>query len=162
MPSLSELERRMEPAERILLLGSLNVIREAQDRFPKGLCFQLLPPDLAAEQLLLAIRSLLAEARLQHDLEAAENVAWGRGSGGQFDDPSIELLGASIVDLSSARDMDSVEAAVLRACSQIGPVSEVKVRAYPETATSREIGRYQLAVPVHLDRKSTRLNSSHT
>ncbi len=149
VPSLAEVERQMEPNERVLVLAGLNAIREAHERFPKALALHLLPPDVSAEQLLLAVRALLAEAKLQHDLEAAESVAWGAAGGGAFDDPSIELLGASILELSAARDMESVEKAVFKACAQIGTVTEVKVHAYPETASSREFGLYQLAVPVH-------------
>lgn len=150
VPSLSELERSMDPGERPLLLAPLPVLREAHERFPKALALHLLPPDSTSEQLLLAVRAVLAEARLQHDLEAAESVAWGGGGGGgQFDDPSIELLGSSILDLSAARDMDGVERAVLKACEQLGEVKEVKVHAYPEMASAREYGLYQLAVPVH-------------
>lgn len=149
VPNLDRLEREMDPGERVLVLGGLATVREAQERFPKALALHLLPPEINSEQLLLAVRALLAEAKLQHDLEAAESVAWGGGGGGGFDDPSIELLGASILELSAARDMESVERAVSKACEQIGPVTEVKVHAYPETATSREFGLYQLAVPVH-------------
>lgn len=149
VPSVDRLEAQMDPGERVLVLAGLKELREAQDRFPKALALHLLPPEASAEQLLLAVRALLAEAKLQHDLEAAESVAWGGGGAGAFDDPSIELLGASILELSAARDMDSVERAILKACAQIGAVTEVKVHAYPDTATSREIGNYQLAVPVH-------------
>lgn len=144
---LNQLAHELDEGERALLLGSLPVIREAAERFPKALAMHLLPPELTSEQILLSVRALLAEAKIQHDLEAAENVAWG--GGGQFDDPSIELLGASILELSTARDMESVEEAIFKACSQIGPVTEVKVFAYPETASSRVVGLYQLAVPVH-------------
>lgn len=147
--SLDELEKGLEPGERAVIMGPLPVLREATERFPKALAFQLLPPELTPDVLLLALRSVLADARLQHDLEAAESVAWGGGGGGQFDDPSIELLGSSILELSAARDMESVEQAVFKACQQIAPVAEVKVHAYPDTASSRVIGLYQLAVPVH-------------
>jgi nitrogen-specific signal transduction histidine kinase len=149
VPNLAELERTMDPGERPLLLAPLQVLRDAHERFPKALALHLLPPDCTSEQILLAIRAVLAEARLLHDLEAAESVAWGGGGGGQFDDPSIELLGSSILELSAARDMESVELAVFKACEQLGTVVEVKVHAYPETATAREYGLYQLAVPVH-------------
>lgn len=146
---LDELEKSLDPGERAMIMGPLPVVKEAAERFPKALALQLLPPDPTPEMILLALRSLLNEARLQHDLEAAENVAWGGGGGGQFDDPSIELLGSSIIELSAARDMESVEQAVLRACTQIAPMAELRVHAYPETASSRVIGLYQLAVPVH-------------
>jgi signal transduction histidine kinase len=44
--------------------------------------------------------------------------------------------------------MASVEAALLQAGNRIVPVREVKVAAYPNTAGSRELGFYQLAVPI--------------
>jgi two-component system, NtrC family, sensor kinase len=113
------------------------------------LALHLLPPDTTPEQLLLAVRSVLNEGKLQHDLEAAESVAWGGDGGGRFDDPSIELLGSSILELSGARDMESVQQAIFKACVQIAPVHEVKVHAYPDTVSSRVVGLYQLAVPVH-------------
>ena len=147
--NLDELEKELDPGERAMILGNRKTLQEATERFPKALAFQLLPPEETPELLLLALRSVLNEGRLQHDLEAAESVAWGGGGGGQFDDPSIELLGSSILELSAARDMESVEQAVLKACAQIAPVAELKVHAYPDTASSRVIGLYQLAVPVH-------------
>jgi len=149
VPNLDELARQLDSGERAMLLGSLQVLQEASERFPKSLALHLLPPENTPEQLLLAVRSLLNEAKLQHDLEAAESVAWGNNAGGQFDDPSIELLGASLLQLSGARDMESVEQAIFKVCVQIAPVTEVKVHAYPDTASSRVIGLYQLAVPVH-------------
>jgi hypothetical protein len=79
VPNLDELEQAMDPAERPLLLAALPQLRDAQNRFPKALALHLLPPDSTSEQLLLAVRAVLAEARLQHDLEAAESVAWGGG-----------------------------------------------------------------------------------
>jgi|GEM_PF-6105221 len=147
--NLDELESRLDPGERAILLATLPVLKDAAERFPKALAFHLLPPDLAPEKLLLAVRSVLNDARLQHDLEAAESVAWGGDGGGQFDDPSIELLGSSILELSGARNMESVEQAISKALVQIAPVAEVKVHAYPDTASSRVVGLYQLAVPVH-------------
>ncbi len=149
VPNLDQLERKMDPGERVLVLAGILQLRDAQERFPKALALHLLPPEVTSEHLLLAVRALLNETKLQHDLEAAESVAWGGGGGGVFDDPSIELLGAAILELSAARHRESVESAVLKACLQIGAVTEVRVRAYPDTATSREIGLYQLAVPVH-------------
>ncbi|HEY8278382.1 MAG TPA: histidine kinase dimerization/phospho-acceptor domain-containing protein [Bdellovibrionota bacterium] len=147
--NLDQLEAEMDPGERVLMLAPLPVLQKAQERFPKALAMQLLPPQAAGEHLLIAIRALLAEGRLQHDLEAAESVAWGGSGGGQFDDPSIEFLGAAILELSAARDMESVEKALIKACTKVGDVAEVKVHAYPDTASSRVIGLYQLAVPVH-------------
>ncbi len=147
--NLDELERSLDHGERAILLGKLPVLKEAAERLPRALALHLLPPELNAEQLVLAVRSVLSEAKLQHDLEAAESVAWGGDGGGQFDDPSIELLGASILQLSGARDMISVEQAIFKVCVQIAPVTEVKVHAYPDTASSRVVGLYQLAVPVH-------------
>jgi signal transduction histidine kinase len=98
--------------------------------------------------LLFCVRLALQDARLQHDLEAAENVAWSGMGVGQFDDPGIELLGSSVLELSAARNMAGVEEALLQACARIVSVMEVRVLAYPETASSRVIGFYQLAVPV--------------
>ncbi len=148
---LNQLAAELDHGERPMLLAHLPILREAEDRFPKALAMHLLPPSLGPEPLLLAIRGLLAEAKLQHDLDAAESVAWGGGGGGQFDDPSIELLGASILELSGARDMESVQQAIFKACVKIGAIAEIRVLAYPETASSRVVGLYQLAVPVHFN-----------
>jgi nitrogen-specific signal transduction histidine kinase len=145
---LNQLERQLEDGERPVLLGSLAVLRQARERFPRLLAMDLLPPDGPPERLSFAVRSVLQEARLQHDLEAAENIPWSGGAGGQFDDPSIELLGAHILELSAARDMEAVEQTLLKACAEVAPVSSVRAIAHPETASSRNIGLYQLAVPI--------------
>lgn len=145
---VNQLASQLDPGERPIVLGAISELRKVSERFPRALAMHLLPPEITAEQLVSAVRALLADAKLQHDLEAAENVAWG-GAGGKFDDPSLEFLGGAILDLSGARDMENVERALFKACSQIGTLSELKVLAYPETASSRVMGLYQLAVPVH-------------
>lgn len=144
---LNHLQEEMKEGERAVLLAPLPILRKAREAFPKALAMQLLPPDLNQEKLFFAVRSVLNEAKLQHDLEAAEGIAW-KGGGASFEDPSIEFLGASILELSAARDMDSVEQTLYRACAKLAPLSELKVVAYPETASSREMGLYQLAVPI--------------
>jgi nitrogen-specific signal transduction histidine kinase len=148
VPDLEQLRASLTEGERPMLLAPLGVLQKAREEFPKALALNLLPSEPTSDRLLFAVRSLLNEAKIQHELEAAENVAWRGSSGGQYDDPSIELLGSSILELSAARDMASVEKALWKACADIGAVAEVKVHAYPETASARVIGLYQLAVPV--------------
>lgn len=149
VPNLAELRRRLEPGERPVVLSAYPHVERVGEEIPQLLAAGLLPSNPAGEALIFAIRGILRDARLQHDLEAAENVAWGGVAGaGVFDDPSIELLGASILELSAASNMEAVERAVQSACTRVAAVSEVKVVAYPETASARELGFYQLAVPV--------------
>lgn len=144
---LKQLGGQLEEGERAVVLAGLRDLRQAREDFPKMLASRLLPPEASQERLLYAVRAALAEARVQHDLEAAENVAWSGGMG-QYDDPSLEMLGSTILDLSSARNMESVESALLEACGRIAPAREVRIAAHPETASSRVIGLYQLALPV--------------
>ncbi len=146
--NLRQFREQLAEGERAVLLGSLPVIAKAREEFPRLLGCHLLPRDLSQERLLFSVRAALREARLQHDLEAAENIAWSGVGVGQYDDPGLELLGSSILELSAARDMASVEEALQHAVARIVPVQEVRVVAYPETATSRNLGLYQLAVPV--------------
>lgn len=145
---LSHFREQLADGERAVLIAGLSVLKTAREEFPKLLACRLLPRDLTQERLLFSVRAALQEARLQHDLEAAESIAWSGVGVGQYDDPGLELLGSSILELSAARDMESVEEALLQATARIVPVLEVKVVAYPETANSRELGNYQLAVPV--------------
>lgn len=146
---LAEFRTSLSEGERAVLLASLPELRRAREEFPRLLATQLLPPQPTPERILFAVRAALQEARLQHDLEAAENIAWSGGSGfGQYDDPSLEHLGSSILELSAAHDPASVERALLQACARITPVKEVKVVAYPETASAQVMDLYQLAVPV--------------
>lgn len=148
VPDLAAFRARVNEGERAVLLGSLAVLRKAREEFPRLLACQLLPRELTHERLLYSVRAALLEARLQHDLEAAENVAWSGMGVGQYDDPGLELLGSSVLELAAARDMEAVEEVLLQACGRIVPVLEVRVIAYPETASSRVMGNYQLAVPV--------------
>lgn len=148
VPTLAAFREKVHEGERAVLLGSLAVLRKAKEEFPKLLACQLLPKELTQERLLYSVRAALLEARLQHDLEAAENVAWSGMGVGQYDDPGLELLGSSVLELAAARDMQAVEEVLLQACARIVPVLEVRVIAYPETASSRVMGNYQLAVPV--------------
>ncbi len=146
VPDFSQFAAQQKEGERPVLLAKLEHLERAKKEFQLLAC-QLLPPELTHEKLLYAVRSVLSEARLQHDLEAAETVAWS-GIGGQHDDMGIELLGSSILELSTAHDMHSLEKALLEACKRIVPAQEVKVIAVPETASSRVMGLYQLAIPV--------------
>ena len=143
-----EFAERVGSEERAVLLGSLADIQRASQEFPKILASGLLPTELSQEKILFALRSILRDARLHHDLEAAENIAWSGVGLGKYDDLGIEQLGSSIIELSGARDMESVQDVLREACSRIAPATEVKVAAYPEVAESRLLGHYQLAVPV--------------
>lgn len=148
VPTLAAFREKVNEGERAVLLGSLAVLKQAKEEFPRLLACQLLPKELTQERLLYSVRAALLGARLQHDLEAAENVAWSGMGVGQYDDPGLELLGSSVLELAAARDMEAVEEVLLQACARIVPVLEVRVIAYPETASSRVMGFYQLAVPV--------------
>jgi len=149
--SLAQLREKLVEGERPVILGALPVLLKAREDFPRLLAAQLLPREMSQEKILFAVRSALQEARLAHDLEAAENIAWsGGGITGQYEDPSIEHLGASILELSAARDKESVEDVIFHAAGRICPVREVKVVAYPDTARFREMDLYQLAVPIQL------------
>lgn len=146
---LDQLAAEAAEGERAVILAPFALIEKARERFPKALAFGLLPKSATPDKILYAVRVALQEAKLQHELEAAESVAWsGAGGGGLFDDPSIEFLGGIILGIAAARDMNDVEGVLLRACESITPVAELKVVAYPETASGRVMGLYQLAVPI--------------
>ncbi len=147
--SIGHLNQSLDPSERLVILGDLQDIRKSEEAFAKRiLATWLLPNDPSFEQINLAVRCVLHEARLQHDLEAAENIAWSGGGSGQYDDPSIEFLGESVLEISGCRNMAAVETAILHACERVAPTEEVHVVAHPEYASSRVLGRYQLAVPI--------------
>ncbi|MGE3261896.1 MAG: histidine kinase dimerization/phospho-acceptor domain-containing protein [Bacteriovoracia bacterium] len=148
LPSLKDFREQLAAGERALLLSGLDNLRRAHEEFPDRLTSALLPPDANPDRLVYSIRALIRDAKLEHDLGAADNVSWSGGAGA-FDDPSIELLGASILELSAARDMESVDQAVKKVCAGMAPVLEARVLAYPETASVREMSQYQLAMPVH-------------
>jgi len=145
---LDHFRSQLVEGERAVMLAPLSLLKKAREEFPKLLACQLLPRELTQERLLFSVRSALQEARLQHDLDAAESIAWSGVGVGQYDDPGLELLGSSILELSAARDMASVEDALVQAIARFVPVLEVRVVAYPETASSSVLGLYQLAVPV--------------
>jgi PAS domain-containing protein len=148
VPDLAGLRSKISEGERGVVLAGLSDLKRAREEFPRFLAFKLLPREVSPERLLFTVRAALQDARLQHDLEAAENIAWSGIGVGNYDDPGIELLGSSILDLAAARDMASVEEALRETCARIVPVLELRVVAYPETASSRLLGLYQLAVPV--------------
>lgn len=149
VPDLGQLKSQLAEGERPMILTSLATLEKISQEIPNALATGLLPQKISPERLSFVIRSILQEAKIRHDLEAAESVAWSGVGSGKFDDPSIEFLGNSILDLSAARDMAAVEKALLAACERIHPTREVLVLIYPETADSRVMGLYQLAVPLH-------------
>jgi hypothetical protein len=126
VPNLDELARRISEGERPAILAPLKTLEKARDRFPGALALGLLPKNASPDRLLYAVRALLQEAKLQHDLEAAEAVAWSGGAC-VFDDPSIEFLGGVILGISAARDMEEVDGVLLQACGGITAVSELRV-----------------------------------
>lgn len=141
---LDELSAQIEQGERPVVLAPFALVEKCRARFPNALAIGLLPK--SSDKLLFSVRVVLREAKLQHDLEAAESVAW---SGvGVFDDPSIELLGGTILGISAARDMADVENSIRRACAEIAPVAELRLIPYPDTASARVMGLYQLAIPI--------------
>jgi two-component system NtrC family sensor kinase len=146
--NLAQLEKETSPGERVVILAPMPLLAKARELFPKALALGLLPKTSTQEKLLFAVRAILQEAKLQHDLEAAESVAWSGTGSGLFDDPSIEFLGGIILGIAAARDMADVEAVLLKACTRIAPVTELRLVAYPETASGKVMGLYQLAVPI--------------
>lgn len=145
----SQFENMCEKEERIVLLSNLDTIRKVKKNFPKLVASQILPKELTQERLLFLIRSVLQDARLQHDLEAAETITLGSMASMSFDDPGIELLGQCILELSSARNMESIEGAIRNAISRISPCQEARIIAYPETMNSKDIDHFHLVVPIH-------------
>ena len=143
-----KLEQSLGQGERPIILAPFSSLRKIQKILPHFLALGVLPDPCGPEKLGYAVRAILQDARLQHDLDAAENIAWGDVRSGEFEEPSIEFLGASILELSAARDLASVEAALRSACSKIVPIRELKVSIYPDTASAQTMGLYQLAVPV--------------
>lgn len=141
---LDELASKLDEGERPVILAPIALVEKCKSRFSNALGVGLLPK--TNDKLLFSVRVVLREAKLQHDLEAAESVAW---SGvGVFDDPSIELLGGTILGISAARNMGDVEDSIRRACTEIAPVAELKLIPYPDTASARVMGLYQLAIPI--------------
>lgn len=147
LPTLSAFRDQLAPGEKALLLSDLPNLQRAQEEFGDRLTTALLPPSAGGDLITYTIRALIRDAKLEHDLGAADNVSWSGGAGA-FDDPSIELLGGAILELSAARDMASVDQAVKKVCANFATVLEARVLAYPETASVREMSSYQLAMPV--------------
>jgi signal transduction histidine kinase len=134
-------------AERPIVLADLPFFEKVKEVFPKAMAVELLPPDCNQERLLFSVRSALNSAKLQHDLEALEGVAWKEG-GSQSWDARTETLGAAVFDLASARDIKAIQEALRIACSAEAAVKDVRVIPAPDTAGSTVMNRYQLAVPV--------------
>jgi signal transduction histidine kinase len=135
--------------ERIVLLASLTHVKKVRENYSKLVAAQILPKDLSQEKILFSLRSVLQDARLQHDLEAAETITMGSMSSVSFDDPSIELVGSCILELSAARNMESIEGAIRTTVSRHSPAEDVKVIAYPDTMNSHDIDHFHLVVPIH-------------
>jgi len=138
----------VSPEERFLVLASLADSKKVVSNFPKILATGLLPPELSSDRVLLAVRALIKDARLQHDLEAAESIAWSGVGFGKFDDDGIEELGSSILLLSEARDMAAVELVLKEVCHKVAPVEQVRVAAFPEPSDSSLLASFHLVVPV--------------
>ncbi len=144
-----QFESLCQKDERIVLLSNLDTIRKVKKNFQKLVASQILPKEISQERLLFLIRSVLQDARLQHDLEAAETITMGSMASMSFDDPGIELLGQCILELSSARNMESIEGAIRNAVTRISPCQEARIIAYPETMNSKDIDQFHLVVPIH-------------
>jgi nitrogen-specific signal transduction histidine kinase len=135
--------------DRLVLLADLPTIKKVKSTYSKLVASQILPKELNQEKLLFTLRSVLQDARLQHDLEAAETITMGSMGSVSFDDPSIELIGSCILELSAARNMESIEEAVRTAISRYALSEQVKIVAYPETINAVEMDHFHLVVPIH-------------
>jgi nitrogen-specific signal transduction histidine kinase len=135
--------------DRVVLLADLPTIKKVKNSYSKLVASQILPRELNQEKLLFSLRSVLQDARLQHDLEAAETITMGSMGSISFDDPSIELIGYCVLELSSARNMESIEEAVRGTITKISVSEQVKILAYPETINATEMDHFHLVVPIH-------------
>lgn len=146
--TLPEIIKALEPHERILLLAPQAELAEAGRLLGRRLlAARVLDENPTADQMEFLLHAVSAEARLQHDLEAAESIAWTgvRGS----EEISLEFLGRVVLEVSACRDREAVEEALRHACDEFAPCAAVAVRADPPYLPAQDLGKYQLAVPVH-------------
>ena len=148
VPDFSQLKQELPSDERLLALATVSIAKKIKEEFSTVLAVDILPPSLNSERMAYCVRSLLNEAKAQHDLEAAETFALSQAGIGQLEDGSVAFLGESILQIAEARDVQQVENALLESCEKLSPVEEVKIILSPETLSARYMGRYQLAVPV--------------
>src|ERR1700722_10658192 len=72
----AQLQREVDASERPMVLAPVQLQDQLAAALPNALAIELLRRDPSPERLQLALRGLLNEAMLRHDLEAAESVAW--------------------------------------------------------------------------------------
>lgn len=148
--NVDELERSLDDSERLLVVAPLATVEEARRRLGnRVLAARMLPEKVEQEAWLpWLVTKVLEDARRQHDLEAAEAVAWTGVRSGKFEDPFLEFLGESVLEISASADRKAVERALLSACEHLAPVEEVRVVPEPDVLSARELGAFRLAVPI--------------
>ena len=153
LSSLQEIQKLVADDECLVLLAPMEKMPEAERIWDKRLlAFWPWNDSGNEEDFLFALLSVLRESQLQHDLDAAESVAWNSTDGGRHEDPSIELVGQSVLEIAACRTMEAVEAELLRACSSLTSIEELRVVMTPGFLSSKLLGKFQLAVPIQFQR----------
>ncbi|NUM88139.1 MAG: PAS domain-containing protein [Bdellovibrionales bacterium] len=147
---VDDLAAALTDSERLLVIAPVAVVEEVRGRFgSRILAARTLPSRVEARAWVPWLAGkVLEDARLQHDLEAAEAVAWTGVRSGRFEDPFLEFLGESVLDIAASADRTAVERALLAACQRLAPVEEVRLVPEPGVLSARELGAFRLAVPI--------------
>jgi len=145
--SLKEIEKKINKTESILLLAPIQSVVDAEKNLGNKLAaaWPLIGME-TKEELQYALKALIQESKLHHDLVAAESVAWH----GTFteEDSNIEFLGATVLEISTCRDMAAVEQALFQACSRITKIENLRIILAPNFLPIEEMSLYRLAIPV--------------
>ncbi len=147
--SIKELESTVSDSERLIVITAGEDAEKIRTRFGSQILALRTLPDGDPDDLLPSVVEIaLRDAQTMHDMEAAEAVAWTGVQGGAFDDPFLEHLGESVLEIVASPDLSSVERALLHACKRLVPVEKVRLVPYPDYLNARELGDYRLAVPI--------------
>lgn len=147
--NIQDLQKMVSEDELLVLLAPIEKISEAEKILQKKILAIWPWSDTGNDdEFLFALQSVLRESRLQHDLNAAESVAWNSADGGRYEDPSIELVGESVLVIAACRSMEAVEKELLRACSTLAKVEDVRVVMTPGFLPAKLLGKFQLAIPI--------------
>lgn len=151
VPNLDSIEEEIEAKERLIILTTSAWYEQTLKKYGgKILAIRVIPETLDASQICYFASAVLRDAVLQHDLEALEHTAWTGNQVAIFDDPTIELIGKTVLAISSCRDLIEVEEVLLNVLGNLTPTLEVRIAFDPPYLPSKILGSYQLAIPIYL------------
>ena len=151
--TIAELQKNIDESDRLIIIANHLLVEELRAKLGAQILAIKAFPDSpnALDVFSQVLGIVLHDAKVQHDMEAAEAIAWVGVRGEALDDPFLEHLGEYVLQIAASPDLQAVEEALLAACKRMAPVDHLRLISHPQYLNVRQLGKYRLAIPIEFN-----------